>query len=95
MTVWLASVGWRQLDPDTGDEAGTTEGHFDVHWEGDYYFGTNLAVATSNNVYLDGFGAHPDTASQTAASNDEDAIYLWMYDACTACAVIHAFCPIA
>ena len=24
--------GWRKLDPNTGDEAGTTEGFFDVHW---------------------------------------------------------------
>ena len=26
---WPVS-GWRQLDPDTGDEAGTTEGNFEV-----------------------------------------------------------------
>ena len=38
--------GWRKLDPNTGDEAGTTEGDFDVHWEGDYFYGHNLAVAT-------------------------------------------------
>lgn len=27
-------TGWRQLDPDTGDEAGTTCGEFDVRYEG-------------------------------------------------------------
>ena len=25
-------VGWRPLDPKTGDEAGTVEGDFEVHW---------------------------------------------------------------
>ena len=25
-------TGWRPLDPHTGDEAGTTEGDFEVHW---------------------------------------------------------------
>ena len=29
ITPWPVS-GWRQLDPGTGDEAGTTEGDFDV-----------------------------------------------------------------
>ena len=37
-----------------GDEAGTTEGSFMVGWQGDYFHGTNLAIATSNNQYLDG-----------------------------------------
>ena len=39
---WPVS-GWRKLDPNTGDEAGTTEGEFKVHWEGDYYMGEPLA----------------------------------------------------
>ena len=26
------TLGWRKLDPDTGDEAGTTEGDFEVKW---------------------------------------------------------------
>ena len=41
--------GWRSLDPGTGDEAGTTEGPFEVTWRGDYYYAENLAVATENN----------------------------------------------
>ena len=77
---WPAS-GWRQLDPDTGDEAGTTEGHFDVHWSGDYFFGHNLAIATSNNFYLDGLGAPPETArDHDPRSCDGSSIFLWMSD---------------
>ena len=43
ITSWPVS-GWRQLDPGTGDEAGTTEGNFDVEWKGDYFYGHNLAI---------------------------------------------------
>lgn len=94
MTVSVSvRAGWRQLDPETGDEAGTTEGHFDVHWEGDYFYGTNLAVATSNNVYLDGLGAHPDVASHETQSPSENAIYLWMCVADTSMINRHAHAP--
>ena len=30
--------GWRHLDPETGDEGGTTEGSFDVDWVGKYIY---------------------------------------------------------
>ena len=46
--------GWRSLDPETGDEAGTTEGDFQVSWKGDFFFGKNLAIASSANEYLEG-----------------------------------------
>ena len=73
--------GWRKLDPMTGDEAGTTEGTFKVSWHGDYFFGHNLAVATSNNFYLDGLGARPEFSSREApARGDGRHIYLWMSD---------------
>jgi len=72
---WPVS-GWRSLDPDTGNEAGTTEGHFDVNWKGDFFYGKNLAISTTNNYYLDGLGAHPDLLKD----EDEDIIYLWMSD---------------
>lgn len=74
--------GWRRLDPDTGDEAGTTEGHFNVRWEGDFYFAENLAVATTNNKYLDGLASLPEHASIDASccSGDGNTIYLWMSD---------------
>jgi hypothetical protein len=77
--------GWRQLDPETGDEAGTTEGPFQVNWEGDYYVATNLAVATSNNIYLDGLATLPELASREvsptkASSSSSKSILLWMSD---------------
>lgn len=82
--------GWRQLDANTGDEAGTTEGAFEVHWEGDYFFGHNLGVATSNNYYLDGLAAPPEVAQHlpdtdtppnaSGSGYNGDHIYLWMSD---------------
>ncbi|CAK0863265.1 unnamed protein product [Prorocentrum cordatum] len=75
---WPCS-GWRQLDPGTGDEAGTTEGDFEVHWKGDFFYAENLAVATQNNKYLDGLGVPPEFASH-AAPEAAEAIHLWMSD---------------
>ena len=73
--------GWRKLDPDTGDEGGTTEGDFEVHWEGDYFFGHNLAITTANNYYLDGLGCAPEQARKEApGGGDGSAIFLWMSD---------------
>lgn len=73
--------GWRPLDPHTGDEAGTTEGNFDVKWSGDYFVAENLAIASVNNVYLDGLGAPPELASRSEpAAGDGSHIYLWMSD---------------
>ncbi|GMH95917.1 hypothetical protein TrVE_jg11881 [Triparma verrucosa] len=72
-------TGRRPLDPGTGDEAGTTEGDFEVHWSGDFFHGKNLAVSTTNNVYLDGLSSPPELASSTNPSNS-NFIYLWMSD---------------
>ena len=72
--------GWRQLDPHTGDEAGTTEGDFEVHWQGDFFYGKNLAIASVNNTYLDGLGTVPESASHTDPRGRGDAIFLWMSD---------------
>ncbi|CAJ1462236.1 unnamed protein product [Effrenium voratum] len=55
--------GWRPLDPGTGDEAGTTEGDFEVQWQGDFFYGHNLAIASENNQYLDGLGKVPEEAA--------------------------------
>jgi len=84
ITPWPVS-GWRQLDPDTGDEAGTTEGLFEVEWVGDNFFGHNLAIGSSSNRYLDGLGCLPEHASphgtdKNRHTSDESFIYLWMSD---------------
>ena len=70
-------VGWRSLDPHTGDEAGTTEGDFDVNWKGDYYYGKNLAVSTPNNYYLDGLGTPPEYANKDTLEKHK-YIYLFI-----------------
>tara|TARA_B110001452_G_scaffold22147_1_gene17751 strand:+ start:1404 stop:2561 length:1158 start_codon:yes stop_codon:yes gene_type:complete len=75
---WPVS-GWRRLDPHTGDEAGTTEGDFEVWWQGDYYHAHNLAIASINNTYLDGLGAPPEHAQLDTPTATED-LYLWMSD---------------
>ena len=81
--------GWRQLDPGTGDEAGTTEGQFKVQWSGDLYLAENLAINTTNNRYLDGLGTrYPERATEEgggvgaedAESFHGDALFLWMSD---------------
>ena len=79
ITPW-PTTGWRSLDPETGDEAGTTEGDFVVRWEGDHFVGENLAIATSANTYLDGLGAPPELASATEPVGDGGSVYLWMSD---------------
>jgi hypothetical protein len=48
---WPAQ-GWRPVDPDSGDEGGTTEGHFSFFWKGDVLYGQNHAV---NDSYLIGW----------------------------------------
>ncbi|HVO87639.1 MAG TPA: ureidoglycolate lyase [Casimicrobiaceae bacterium] len=40
---WPAQ-GWRPVDHDSGDEAGTTQGTFVSEWRGDILFGRNEAV---------------------------------------------------
>ncbi|CAE7224964.1 unnamed protein product [Symbiodinium sp. CCMP2592] len=78
ITQW-PQPSWRPLDPGTGDEAGTTEGDFEVKWKGDYFYGQNLAIATTNNKYLDGLGALPEHAVADKPA-DASCIYLWMSD---------------
>ena len=34
--------GWREVDPDTGNEGGTTEGIFEGEWKGDALYGSCL-----------------------------------------------------
>ena len=42
ITRW-PSQGWRDVDADTGDEAGTKEGVFECEWKGDVLYGKNKA----------------------------------------------------
>ena len=70
---WPAQ-GWRPVDPDTGDEAGTTEGVFSFWWQGEVLYGRNEAV---DDEYLLGWSKDPAHASETAASPDRSQVLIW------------------
>lgn len=55
---WPAA-GWRTVDEDTGDEAGTTEGVFVSDWQGDILYGRNDAVG---GHYILAYGEPPELA---------------------------------
>lgn len=83
------TLGFRKLDPMTGDEAGTTEGDFQVWWQGDFLFGKNLAINTVANHYLEGTlcgdvarATHeePGVGMTEASSLAGNCIHLWMSD---------------
>ena len=70
----LAGPGLAAIDPDTGDEAGTTEGIFSFWWQGEVLYGRNEAV---KDGYLLGWSRDPAHASETAANPDRSRILLW------------------
>ena len=63
-----------------------------MNWQGDFYYGKNNAVNTTNNEYLDGIGCNnPEKAKSVWDESDQDhmyndgrmggnCIYLWMSD---------------
>ena len=69
---WPAT-GWRPVDEDTGDEAGTTQGVFESYWKGDVLYGRNEAV---DGHYIIGYGTDPNDAVETH-QNHPEAIFLW------------------
>ena len=70
---WPAQ-GWRPVDPDSGDEGGTTEGHFSFFWKGDVLYGQNHAV---NDSYLIGWTQDPKKASEQTERPDRSRILVW------------------
>ncbi len=69
---WPAQ-GSRPVDPDTGDEGGTTEGTFISEWQGDILFGRNDAVG---GHYILAYGEDPERADRGHA-RDPRRILLW------------------
>ena len=67
------SEGWRHVDPDSGDEGGTTEGEFISEWKGDVLYGRNAAV---DGHYILGYGTETDRATEDHA-RDPQALLLW------------------
>ena len=70
---WPAQ-GWRPVDPDSGDEGGTTEGHFSFFWKGEVLYGQNEAV---NDSYLIGWTRDPKQASEEVERPDRSRILVW------------------
>ena len=70
---WPAA-GWRPVDPDTGDQGGTTEGVFSFHWRGEVLYGRNDAVGDS---YLIGWSRDPSEASETTAEPERSRVLVW------------------
>ena len=69
---WPAQ-GWRPVDPDTGDEGGTTEGTFISEWKGDLLYGRNDAVS---GHYILGYAADPAVADEDHGC-DPKQLLLW------------------
>ncbi len=69
---WPAQ-GWRPVDEDTGDEAGTTEGVFECEWKGDVLYGKNQAVG---GHYVLGYATEPVEADESH-SRDPQRLLLW------------------
>jgi hypothetical protein len=62
------------VDPDTGDEGGTTEGQFSFYWKGEVLYGQNEAV---NDSYLIGWTRDPKQASEEIERPDRSRVLVW------------------
>lgn len=72
ITRWPAA-GWRPVDSDTGDEAGTTEGTFVSEWKGDVLYGSNDAVG---GHYILAYAQPPELADE-GHGRDPQRMLLW------------------
>jgi len=70
---WPAQ-GWRPVDSDTGDEAGSVEGTFHGNWQGDVLYGSNEAVG---GHYVLGWSTDPQSASDKEQTVPRDQVLLW------------------
>lgn len=69
---WPAQ-GWRPVDPDSGDEGGTTQGIFVSQWKGDVLYGSNEAVG---GHYVLGYAVEPADAREDHL-RPPHAVMLW------------------
>ena len=69
---WPAQ-GHREVDPDSGDEGGTTEGLFICEWKGDILYGRNSAVS---GHYILGYGTEPKKADELH-TRDPKTLLMW------------------
>jgi hypothetical protein len=69
---WPAQ-GWRPVDLDSGNEAGTTEGVFVSSWKGDILYGSNEAVG---GQYILGYAVEPSVARNDHSQHPQQ-VMLW------------------
>lgn len=72
---WPAQ-GWRPVDPDTGDQGGTTEGIFDFYWRGNTLHACNTTVP-GQNEYVLGWSCEPQSAEDDTEPLPRDRVLLW------------------
>ncbi|MCH7726357.1 MAG: hypothetical protein IH991_07760 [Planctomycetes bacterium] len=70
--------GWRNLDPGTGIEGGTTEGEFRLSWEDGKLIGENLALVITANKYVLALGSLPNQNME--AGNVVSHVDIWYSD---------------
>ena len=70
---WPAQ-GWRPVDPNSGDEGGTTEGIFACQWVGDILKAQNHAVGGD---YVLGWSCLPSEASEQSATLGRHRALMW------------------
>lgn len=68
------SQGWRQVEPGTGDQGGTTEGEFAFKWHGDVLRARNEAV---NDDYVLGWTCQPSQAREDRKTAAREDLLLW------------------
>ncbi|WP_425615644.1 ureidoglycolate lyase [Anatilimnocola sp. NA78] len=68
------SLGWRQVEPGTGDQGGTTEGLFAFRWHGDVLRARNEAV---NDDYVLGWTCQPSQAREDQQTAPREELLLW------------------
>ena len=74
--------GWRNIEEGTGNEGGTTEGHFETWWEENILYGKNNAVEHKSEYdkegkYLLGYSSVPEDSKNKLITKDPKQIYIW------------------
>ncbi len=70
IVTWPAQ-GWRPVDPNTGNEGGTTEGRFEFWWDADHLYGRNTAVG---GHYFLGWRSLPQ---ETPEPDGKAHVHIW------------------
>lgn len=72
---WPAQ-GRRPVDPDTGDQGGTTEGIFKFYWQGQTLHAHNTSVPNQNEYVL-GWSCEPRAATDDPVPAPRDNVLMW------------------